>query len=45
MFDVFPTLRNPRLAELYTPDRDLHLGVWSDEAVAAGRNTAQPTRT
>lgn len=41
VLDVFPTLRNRRLAELYTPDWDLHLGVWSDEAVAAGLNTAQ----
>lgn len=41
VLDVFPTLQDERLRELYTPDWDLHLGVWSDAAVAAGRNDAR----
>lgn len=41
VLDVFPTLKRQKLRELYTPDWDLHLGVWTDEAVAAGLNFAR----
>ncbi len=37
----FPTLRDQRLRELYTPLWDLHIAVWSDAAVAGGVNFAQ----
>lgn len=41
ILDSFPTLRDPRLARLYTPMWDTHLVAWSPEAVASGRNVAQ----
>lgn len=41
ILDVFPTLLDRELRELYTPDWDLHLGVWSDAAVNEGRNGAR----
>lgn len=37
----FPTLRDQRLRELYTPMWDLQIAVWSDEVVANGENFAQ----
>jgi hypothetical protein len=37
----FPTLRDPRLARLYTPMWDLHIAEWSAEAVANGTNVTQ----
>jgi hypothetical protein len=37
----FPTLRDPRLARLYTPMWDLHIAEWSTEAVANGTNVTQ----
>ena len=40
VFEVFPTLLDPTLAQAYTPLWDLNVGVWSDEAVAEGRNVA-----
>ncbi len=40
VFEVFPTLEDPALAEAYTPAWDLNVGVWSDAAVAEGRNVA-----
>ncbi len=40
VFEVFPTLRDPALAQAYTPLWDLNVGVWSDDAVADGRNIA-----
>ncbi len=41
VFDVFPTLANRRLALLYSPLWDLHVGVYTPKAVAAGLNTAK----
>ncbi|MDQ3386436.1 MAG: hypothetical protein M3475_02340 [Actinomycetota bacterium] len=40
VFEIFPTLEDPALAEAYTPLWDLNVGVWSDAAVAEGRNVA-----
>ncbi len=40
VFEVFPTLQDPTLAQAYTPLWDLNVGVWSDAAVAEGRNIA-----
>ena len=37
----FPTLRDERLRELYTPMWDLHIAEWSADAVAKGQNVAQ----
>jgi hypothetical protein len=41
VLDSSPTLADPRLARLYTPMWDLHIGVWSPAAVAGGQNVAQ----
>lgn len=41
ILDLFPTLADPTLRELYSPDWDLHLGVWTDQAVADGLNGAR----
>ncbi len=41
VFDVFPTLRDRQLALAYSPLWDLHIGVFSDAAVAAGLNSAK----
>ncbi len=41
MLGSFPTLADQRKRELYTPLWDLHIGVWSDEVVAKGKNFAQ----
>ncbi|NHC16478.1 DUF7482 domain-containing protein [Motilibacter deserti] len=41
VLDVFPTLADPALRSLYTPDWDVHIGVWSPAAVAQGLNTAR----
>lgn len=41
VLDSFPTLQDPQLAALYTPLWDLHIAVWSDEAVAKGLNVTQ----
>jgi hypothetical protein len=41
VFDVFPTLRNRRLREEYSPLRDLHQGTWTPAAVLRGRSRAQ----
>ncbi len=41
VFDVFPTLQDRRLARLYSPLWDLHVGVYTPKAVAAGLNTAK----
>ncbi len=40
VFEFHPTLEDPALAEAYTPLWDLNVGVWSDAAVAEGRNVA-----
>ncbi|MDQ3182976.1 MAG: hypothetical protein M3Q62_05435, partial [Actinomycetota bacterium] len=40
VFEVFPTLLDPALAQAYTPLWDLNVGVWSNAAVADGRNIA-----
>ncbi len=40
VFEVFPTLEDPALAQAYTPLWDLNVGVWSEDAVADGRNIA-----
>ncbi len=40
VFEIFPTLEDPALAQAYTPLWDLNVGVWSDAAVADGRNVA-----
>ncbi len=37
----FPTLRDKRKRELYTPLWDLHIAVWNDEVVARDENFAQ----
>jgi len=41
VLDSFPTLQDPQLAALYTPMWDLHIAVWSNEAVVRGLNVAQ----
>ncbi|MBA2362275.1 MAG: hypothetical protein H0V86_01945 [Chloroflexia bacterium] len=41
VLDSFPTLDEPRLARLYTPLWDLHIAVWSPDAVATGVNVGQ----
>ena len=41
VLDFFPTESDPTLAHLYSPIWDLHVSVWSPEAVAAGINNAQ----
>lgn len=41
VLDFFPTLRDQRLARLYSPLWDLHLAQWSPDAVAQGLNVAQ----
>ena len=41
VLDSFPTLRDPRLARLYSPMWDTRLAVWSPLAVARGLNVAQ----
>lgn len=41
VFDVFPTLRDRQLALAYSPLWDLHIGVFTDAAVAAGLNSAK----
>ena len=40
-FSFFPTLRDPNLAQDYSPLWDLNIGVWSKFAVAHGLNTAK----
>jgi len=40
VFEVFPTLQDPTLAQAYTPLWDLNVGMWSIAAVAEGRNIA-----
>ena len=40
VLDSFPTLSDPAQRALYSPLWDVNTGVWSDAAVAAGRNTA-----
>jgi hypothetical protein len=37
----FPSLEDPRHANAYSPLWDVQLGVWTDKAVAAGKNTRQ----
>lgn len=37
----FPTLRDPRLASLYTPMWNLYIAEWSAESVANGTNVTQ----
>lgn len=41
VLDFFPTLKDPKLAALYSPIWDLHVGVWSADAVEDGTNNAQ----
>ena len=41
VFSFFPTLRDPNLAQDYSPLWDLNIGVWSKFAVAHGLNTAK----
>lgn len=41
VFDVFPTLRDQQLALAYSPLWDLHVGVFTDAAVAARLNSAK----
>lgn len=41
VFDVFPTLKDRQSALLYSPLWDLHIGVYTPKAVAAGLNTAK----
>ncbi len=41
VFDVFPTQRDPRLAEAYSPLWDLQIAVFDDDAVARGENDAK----
>ena len=41
VLDLFPTLKRETLRELYSPDWDVHLGVWTDAAVAQGQNGAR----
>jgi hypothetical protein len=41
VLDFFPTLSDPKLEQLYSPIWDLHVGVWSQDAVAKGINDAQ----
>ncbi|MBA2409994.1 MAG: hypothetical protein H0V62_09580 [Gammaproteobacteria bacterium] len=41
VLDSFPTLRNPRLARLYTPMWDTRFAVWTPSAVNSGLNVAQ----
>jgi hypothetical protein len=41
VFGDFPTLRDPRHAQAYSPLWDAQLGLWTDKAVKAGRNRRQ----
>jgi hypothetical protein len=41
VFGDFPTLRDPRHAQAYSPLWDAQLGLWTDKAVKAGLNTRQ----
>jgi hypothetical protein len=41
VFGDFPTLRDPRHADAYSPLWDAQLGLWTDQAVKAGLNTRQ----
>jgi hypothetical protein len=41
VFGDFPTLRDPRHAEAYSPLWDAQLGLWTDKAVKAGLNKRQ----
>lgn len=41
VFSFFPTLRDPNLAQDYSPLWDLNIGVWSQYAVAHHLNVAQ----
>jgi hypothetical protein len=41
VFGDFPTLRDPRHADAYSPLWDAQLGLWSTKAVSEGLNTRQ----
>src|SRR5881227_204640 len=41
VFGDFPTLKDPRHAQAYSPLWDAQLGLWTDKAVKAGLNTRQ----
>ena len=41
MFGDFPTLKDPRHAEAYSPLWDAQLGLWTDKAVKQGLNKRQ----
>ena len=41
VFGDFPTLRDPRHSEAYSPLWDAQLGLWTDKAVKAGLNKRQ----
>jgi hypothetical protein len=41
VFGDFPTLRDPRHAQAYSPLWDAQLGLWTDKAVKAGLNRRQ----
>ncbi len=41
VFGDFPTLRNPRHADAYSPLWDAQLGLWTPKAIKAGLNTRQ----
>jgi len=41
VFGDFPTEKDPRHAEAYSPLWDAQLGLWTDKAIAQGRDTRQ----
>ncbi|HEX6875115.1 MAG TPA: hypothetical protein VF165_05610 [Nocardioidaceae bacterium] len=41
VFGDFPTLKDPRHAQAYSPLWDAQLGLWTDKAVQEGRNNRQ----
>ncbi len=41
VFGDFPTLKDPRHSNAYSPLWDAQLGLWTDKAVREGRNTRQ----
>jgi hypothetical protein len=41
VFGDFPTLRDPRHSQAYSPLWEAQLGLWTDKAIREGRNTRQ----